>query len=283
MRRTIATAMQTLNGRPFGIEKGRGEADFENAFGDCLAQITEQDGWKWRYRTAGGQERFATDALTNEGHIDVDIVGRHPSQGAIAIELKYVPIRPPKAGSGQWSPSDKPAFPWDIAKDCLKLELLRGGKCSRVAGHSPLPNPNALQIYVLGLTNCSDYWEGDGPLSWSANFVRPMRCRPVRFERGLVRTTGTYNAVFGQERCHIAFGLNWVGDWSTYSSQTGTVSQFRYLLLNPDPDCDDEPRWDDRSGGPEEVRFGTVPLLDSESREGWRRLNLEELKRTGRS
>lgn len=82
--------------------------------------MTGSDGWIWRR-----EENFRTRALTNEDRIAVDIVGRHRTEVTVAIEFKYV------VTNSKGKPSDPPAFSYNVAKDCLKLDLLRAGLCEQ--------------------------------------------------------------------------------------------------------------------------------------------------------
>ena len=148
MYQTILDAMKALGetGLIFGSENPqKGESDFQSALGNKLDQMTESDGWIWRHSgNKNKEERFKTDSLSNEETIAIDLVGRHSTKGTVAVELKYVPA-PPK---------DKYAFPWDVAKDCLKLDLLRAGHCT------PVPNPNDVQTYVIAMTDWPNYCRG---------------------------------------------------------------------------------------------------------------------------
>jgi hypothetical protein len=85
-----------------------------------LADLTRDDGWEWC------RERcFNTEALVNRRGIHVDIMGFREGRPTIAMELKYVTATYSQNGTSK--PSDEPAFAYDVAWDCLKLELLLGG------------------------------------------------------------------------------------------------------------------------------------------------------------
>jgi hypothetical protein len=257
MYQTILDAMQALGeaGLIFGSTDSRkGESEFQLKLGRKLEEMTESDGWSWRY--ANNEERFKTMALKNQQTIKVDVVGRHRTKGMVAIELKYVK----KAKTG--APSDPHAFPWDVAKDCLKLELLRAGHCTSAAG-SALPDPNNLQIYVIAVTDWPFFWSGNKRLGWATNFVDAMRAIPVLFE-GLIQTTGgdPDNTIFAQGRCHIAFGLSWTGEWRQ-------AEQFRYLLLRPKSDA--KPQWTHHQKLSVDEQSAVFPFLRDDAREEWRR------------
>jgi len=166
MYQTIMDAMQALAeaGSIFGlVNPQKGESEFQLALGGKLQEMTESDGWTWRY---GGdkEEPFETAALPNEKRIKVDIVGRHPDKGMVAIELKYVKASTRRGGA----PNDPPAFPYDIAKDCLRLDLLRAGHCKPVGKPVPLPIPENLQTYAIAMTDWPNYWQGSKP-NWEKN------------------------------------------------------------------------------------------------------------------
>src|SRR5438067_1181956 len=127
MHGTVVGAMKALGeeGVVFGSEdRQKGEDEFQLSLGKKLEQMTGSDRWSWRYWRRN-EEKFETAALTNKKTIKVDIVGRHPEKGMIAIELKYAPASPRRGDV----PGDPPAFPYNLAKDCLRLDLLRANKC----------------------------------------------------------------------------------------------------------------------------------------------------------
>jgi len=128
-------------------------------------------------------------------------VGRHPTGGTVAIELKYVET------TSKGKPSGPPAFSWDVAKDCLKLDLLRAGLCEQAQAAVPLPKPNGLQTYVIGMTNFADYWlKVKSWGGWAKHSLKAARAS--RFERIILETDGLNNdtSIYRGARCHIAFG-----------------------------------------------------------------------------
>ena len=86
MHQTIVDAMQALADAELIFKN---EDEFQREFGKKLERMTGSDGWKRRYGS-GNEEQFETAALLNEKTIEVDVVGRHPDIGMVAIELKYV-------------------------------------------------------------------------------------------------------------------------------------------------------------------------------------------------
>src|ERR1700736_1375971 len=76
------------------------------------------------------------------------------------------------------------------------------------------------------------------------------------------------NAIFKQERCHIAFGRSWTGEWRPYGS-TKQAEQFRYLLLRPELDA--QPQWTHHETLSVAEQSETYPFLNSDSRGEWRR------------
>ena len=256
MYQTILDAMTALSETPsiFGSENPqKGESEFQLALGKKLDQMTEADGWTWRHSgSKNKEERFKTDSLSNEETIAIDLMGRHKAKGVVAIELKYV-LAPPK---------NKYGFPWDVAKDCLKLDLLRGGHCTPQL-------PNNLQTYVIAMTDWSNFWRGKGSFGWATNFVNVMRETPVRFE-GVIKTTGgnPEKTIFKGGRCHIAFALPWTGEWRPYGS-TKQAEQFRYLILRPELDA--QTQWTHHETLSVDDQSEIYPFLNRDSRDEWRR------------
>jgi hypothetical protein len=263
MYQTIVDAMQALAeaGSIFGLESSKdGEREFQLALGGKLEQMTGSDGWRWRYGDEN-EEQFETTTLVNKKRIEVDIVGRHHDNGMVAIELKYVPVSPRRR-----APSNPPGFAYDVAKDCLRLDLLRAGHCKPAGKPLTHPIPDKLQTYAIGMTNWPDYWlDGKPKGGWAANFYNAIRT-PVRFE-GVIKTKGSNSEnTIALKRCHIAFGHSWTGEWRSYSEQ------FRYLILRPDSDA--KPQWTHHKH-PADEQSATVPFLNNDSREGWRQRALK--------
>jgi hypothetical protein len=271
MHETLIGAMKALGeeGLIFGSENRRkGEDKFQRSLGKKLEQMTESDRWSWRY---GGskEEKFETDTLANKKTVKVDIVGRHPEKGMIAIELKYVPASPSRGGV----PGNPPAFPYDLAKDCLRLDLLRANKCTPI----DKPIPDDLQTYVIGLTDWPDYWQDSKPKrGWAANFYNSIRSKPVPHFEGLIRTLGSDSEnTIALGRCHIAFGRRWTGEWIPYGSGKQT-ERFRYLFLYPDAQA--RPEWKHHHQVDED-QSTIFPFLNRHSREGWRKRNSPKRRR----
>jgi hypothetical protein len=255
MYQTIVDAMQALaeSERIFGLEDSRkGEKQFQSELNAKLVQMTTSDAWSWRR-----EENFKTRALTNDDRIAIDIVGRHPTKGTVAIELKYVVINAKRG-----KPSDPPAFSWDVAKDCLKLDLLRACLCEQAV--YPLPDPNRLQTYVIGMTNFADYWQKNK--SWGGWAKHSLKAaRATRFERIILETDGRNNdtSIYTGGRCHIAFGQPWIGEWRPY------LRQFQYLFLRPESDV--TPQWTHHLDRSIDAQSRIIPFLNIEAREIWDR------------
>ena len=132
-----------------------------------------ENGWQWQR-----EARLATDCLINERGVSIDIMGLHDAHGILAIELKYVTAtycRKCKYNCDK--PSNEPAFPYDIAKDCLKIELLM----KRLAKPRQAPFTEHMQDipsylvtgYVIALTSWPGYWGANGtgqPRDWARHF-----------------------------------------------------------------------------------------------------------------
>ncbi len=274
MGETILTAMKAMKalgdeGLIFGSENRRkGEAEFQLSLGKKLEEMTGSDRWSWRY---GGrnEEKFETVALANEKTIKVDIVGRHPEEGMVAIELKYVPTSPHRGGV----PANPPAFPYDLAKDCLRLDLLRANQCK------PLGEliPDDLRTYVIGLTDWSDYWQDSRQKrGWATNFYHAIRSKPEPHFEGVIRTlrSDSENTI-ALGRCHIAFGRRWTGEWIGYGSSEHT-ERFRFLFLRPGSHA--LPEWTRQQLDPD-LQSTIYPFLNSYSREGWQSRNAPKRRR----
>ena len=125
------------------------EDAFQERLTETLGRIRRRStGWEWC------RERcFNTEALVNMRGINLDIMGFYQENPKVAIELKYVSAA--YSDSPAVNPSDEPALPYDVAWDCLKLELLLGGKavCQPV-------RPLEIHPYVIALTNWPDFWQG---------------------------------------------------------------------------------------------------------------------------
>lgn len=260
MYQTILAAMQELgdSGLTFGLENSRqGEKQLQNALGGKLEQLTGPANWAWRYQ-GKKEERFTTNSLTNKRSIAIDLVGRHPVEGTVAIELKYVSVNPSKL-----KPEDVYAFPWDVAKDCLKLDLLRAGLCGRTKNGTVIPDPSRLRTYAVALTNWPTFWEGRKEFAWATEFLARMQAPLLHFE-GLIRTTGpTDKTILYHKRHHISFGQPWMGEWKAYAGQ------FRYLFLHPLEDR--VPKWTHDQDRSLAEQSKIIPFLNSEARQEWSR------------
>ena len=263
MHQTIMAAMQALGdaGLIFGSTNSqKGEHEFQGELGRTLARMTEDDGWTWRHSHHGMEEVFETSALPNEETIAIDLVGRHEKEGLVAIELKLALDPYP----------DPPAFPYTVAKDCLKLDLLRAGRCKPTKRSSPLPDQ--LHTYAIALTDCAYYWESEKRSAWGRDFVDRLRVAPICLE-GLIKTKGgnPANTIFNGKRCHIAFGQAWHGQWHHYSSET-PADRLRFLLLQPRPKT--APVWThDQKSITEQSAI--IPFLNDASRQEFQRQNRE--------
>jgi hypothetical protein len=265
MYQTIVNAMAALgdSGLVFGAENSqKGEDEFQLELGRKLQQLTESDGWNWSYWRRN-EEKFETDALANEKLIKVDVVGRHQENRMVAIEMKYVITNPRQGGK----PSDPPAFPYDVAKDCLRLDLLHAGKCKPLGE----PIPGDLQTYAIAMTDWPDYWQPrKANKGWAANFYNAIRSETVRFENIIPTLGSDSNNTIALGRCHIAFGRAWTGEWKPYGTKERT-DRFRYLLLRPDSDRTSQ--WTHHEQRSVEEQSAILPFLNRDSRDAWRKRN----------
>lgn len=260
MYQKILEAMHKLGncGVTFGVENSReGERQLQNALGAKLEQLTAPDDWSWHYH-AKKEEKFRTRALTNAGTIAIDLMGRHSDGAVVAIELKYVTKNPRSS-----KPQDAYAFPYDVAKDCLKLDLLRAKQCEQTKNWNALPDPNRLQTYVIAMTNWPDFWEGRKQFGWSTDFLARIQPASIRFD-GLIKTTGRSDkTVLYHKRHHIAFGQPWTGEWRNYAEQ------FRYMLLFPA--AQSAPQWTHQHDHNISEQSKIIPFLSDEARQEWLR------------
>ena len=138
------------------------ERMFQDRLCDLLNLGAVESGWTWQREI-----RFRTQALRNAESVSVDIFGRdRDGQDRAAIELKYVPTRQ----IGHHAPNP-PAFPYDLIKDCLKVELLASGHSTPVDG-SFAGRPAF--GYAIGLTNVPKIINGTMK-GWSRHFLSALR------------------------------------------------------------------------------------------------------------
>jgi hypothetical protein len=78
-----------------------------------------------------------------------------------------------------------------------------------------------------------------------------------------------------QERCNIAFGRSWTGEWRPYGL-TKQAEQFRYLLLRPEHEA--QPRWTHHETLSVDKQSEIYPFLNIDSRKEWHRRG-QHLKR----
>lgn len=198
----------------------------------------KKNGWTW-CREVG----FPTTTFPNE-EIVVDIVGWHSDGYVVPIELKYVTRR--KLRRKFLPPSDPPAFPYDVLKDCLRLESLmiepdpRNGEADP-PGCGCIAKERIIHAVGIGLTNYSAYWQEEGSVGkngWSRNSFSILRQKQIKFS-GSIRTEtkgNLNNAIYKLERNHLRFGTEWRGEWRDFPPCDGTPGKarsFRYVYLRP--------------------------------------------------
>jgi hypothetical protein len=227
--------------------------------------------------------------LINERRISIDIMGLHQEHGIVAIELKYVTAAHCKNCKSDYiKPSNEPAFSYDIAKDCLKIELLMADR-ARLRPRSQIPSSfaqymrkregRAVTGYVLGLTNWPECWSANGqqqPHDWARHFRAQIYQERVCL-RGTTRSAGSNpkNTIYGKggKRCHISLAMPWSGEWRQYRTWPDECLQFRYLLLAPG--------WTDKSEYSHDPSASdTIPFLDSAAKDAYRSI-AREVHRAG--
>ena len=241
---------------------GELEHAFQKALRKSLRDLTKEVGWEW-WR----EQPLQTDALTNRQRINVDIMGKDRGGDAVAIELKYVTLARSKDKEAFEPPNDAPAFPYDVVKDALKVELL-------LQHEAGLEEANAKPVYgvSIALTNDSRFWGGSNkpPQGWSRNFGNAF-VKDGRLPR-VIKTNGSNpdNCIFKQKRCHISLGLAWDLSWHHFSDVDkfpDNAAKFKYALLAPNTACQ-------KDDGVWEIQYrhdkddsAYIPFLSNETRE----------------
>ncbi len=200
------------------------EKKFQLEFCKLLNELTPKSGWTWRQEV-----KYRTYALRNKGTISIDIVGRYRSSGnSAAIELKYVPTRQDDKGA-----PNPLAFPYDLLKDCLKIELIPTEHCE------PVEQTSYDQLafgYSIGLTNFSGILN-ETMQGWSKNFLAMLQPREAS-ENGNDFSIGpctieafSPNAIeeviYARKRHHVSLGMTWTGKWTRFGD-----TNFHYVMLS---------------------------------------------------
>jgi hypothetical protein len=217
------------------------ERSFQITLCETLNQLSRQlnNGWTWCREV-----RLPTQMLTNEREILVDILGCNPDCGVVPVELKYVTKRIRMDGY-LMTPSDMPAFAYDILKDCVKCELLIVDRiriddrtsCQRCRGAAP---SRAIHGVSIGLTDYADYWLPNsraGIRGWARNYLAALRAQPIEIRNRIPTYTQNLDrAIYRHRRCHLSFGHVWDGEWHDYLPRDGArdgAACFRYVYLRP--------------------------------------------------
>lgn len=227
----IAEAMSRLAGQtkkdPLGYSQGTSanlEKKFQKQLCVLLNEQTTVSGWTWQQEV-----RYRTRALRNQGFISVDIVGKYRDSGnSAAIELKYVPTRQ----KDNRAPNPL-AFPYDLLKDCLKVELISTEHCKPIEQNS---QEKLVFGYSIGLTNVSGILHGTMQ-GWSQNFLAILQpgeagqngndflIGPCMIEA--FSPNALDKVLYVRKRHHISLGMNWTGKWTWFGD-----TAFRYVMLS---------------------------------------------------
>lgn len=240
----IHDAMAQLRAQPahFGLTgqspRKQLELAFQRALGQSLEELSAQriPRIKWKY--ANNELCFETRKLTNRRHMKIDVCGIIDDRVVIAIELKYVTSKSQRDCKLP-KPNDEAAFAYDVAKDCLKLELLMDGG-ELFSRDERYPASKTLHPYAIALTNWPRFWALPGE-NWSRNFQHKLGSENVVLNGRLkVAPTATpINTIYFEEnkapRPHMVLTQEWAGSWEEYAPQEAAspYSRFRYLLLSP--------------------------------------------------
>jgi hypothetical protein len=232
----IIEAMSQLSKKDKLGHANQPRKDLELAFQIRLCELlnVQNSGWKWR-REFG----YKTGALRNHRNISIDLVGNHESENKYAaVELKYAPTKENGAGG-----SDPLAFPYDLLKDCLKIELLNSDLCEPKNGTSPSRFDFG---YSIGLTNiprivnCSmQGWSRNYTSTISADGVAstgncfsfgPCQIETVE-KKG--NTSELERIIYkkGLARHHISLGMKWSAQWLDFPKPEN-LTPFKYILLS---------------------------------------------------
>lgn len=206
-----------------GFTGFQNEKDFEQTLAEKLRSMGQD--WNWSNQAGhANNERIIlqTDHWLNQNNIIPDIVGSK-NRDLILIEVKYIPVN---QRTGR--PQDPPAFPYDILKDCLKLEMALENE-ARHARH-----PNIAFGLCIGLTNWRPYWtpgDHNGISGWSRNAFHIMRNPtidlPAQCHTTPYRIDSYAKLMYRHKRPHLRFRYQWDRAWSN------EVGGFRYITFSP--------------------------------------------------
>lgn len=199
------------------LKKLNPEFDNEEEFKNELAhRLDDEYGWQWET-----EKRFLTNRLANEQEISYDLFGVKNNK-AFIIELKHVIC------NEQGIPNNPPAFPYDVLKDCVKIELAIGRNLAECNEFE--------EIYgiSIGLSNFTKYWDQEyQAANWASNYIEKIKPNNIIDTTGIIRTNvnegNEFTRIYRNRRCHISLGLKWNGEWR------GTEkNNWKYLILTTD-------------------------------------------------
>jgi hypothetical protein len=201
------------------------ERMFQDRLCELLNQATVQSGWSWQREI-----RYRTNSLRNKKAIAVDILGQDlDGKHSAAIELKYVPTNQ----NGNHAPNPL-AFPYDLLKDCLKIELLSTQRTTPV---KPELTKTPTFGYSIGLTNVDRILDGTMK-GWSRNYLLALCAEQakesVNFTIGpciiesLPQAT-LEGVIYTNKRHHISLGAAWNGKWSKFGNKG-----FHFIMMSTD-------------------------------------------------
>lgn len=220
----------------FTIRGQRNGKQLENAFQAALCgklqELSDKSPdddlfheWSWERETS-----FQTNGLTNKRRMDIDILGigkYNDKTSSVTLELKYVTTK--MNGNQHQSPANYLAFPYDLIKDCIKIELAMKDKNTFRVGNGTRP----CYGLTIGLTNHSDFW-GKTNNGWSQHFQQALlQYNLPKLLR--VDTPNLNNAVLRSYRNHASLGYQWSIQWHDYSADSANINhgRFKYALCMP--------------------------------------------------
>jgi hypothetical protein len=245
------------------------ENKFQEVLTSRLNDFSKGSHWSWEREI-----RIDIISLRNIRDMSIDIVGFNYAKGvAIAIELKYV-----TKIQGLEKTSDNPSFPWDVLKDCIKIESVMSStedcgisfQPKRATSKQTKTDFEIIYGFSIGLTNFQPFWEGKrnnaGELimMWAGEFHKATidNNEPIK---GMYHNTtkNLENSIWKNKRHHLSFGFTWEKAWHECSStkNSAEIEVFKYIKLKPCSKVDKpsyQHKWDDIDYLP----FGSKRLFD---------------------
>lgn len=215
----IIQVMDALSQNHQNFNANVGNEGGERAFRIALLHALNQK-FKSEYEWCS-EQLFNSGFSLPQNNMRLDIVGKplYRDGQSVYIELKYHATI-----AGRVTVADGAAVPYNIIKDCLRLEIA-------ACNIHPVP-----LCFVIALTNWSNAWSGGAGNAWSHEFrVALHRDNPIVVGQAVYETHGNNinNVRLRNGRLNVSLGNAWTGGWYDYGTlQDG--ANFRYLILQKD-------------------------------------------------